>query len=311
MVARLALALIVGVGLTAGGYTAAQRYEASVQAALTAEQMGRVHDRAVARSRDLEQVLRETAMYYGERDVNLMSFEPRLMAISDHHPTFRVVTWLPVVQRADAPRFLAEIRRAIPDFAFREVNQQTGEIQGAGEALAYVPFLLLQPEHGNEMLRGVDLGNQKPLAEAMQRSYKIDGVSASAPTDGLPQGDTSLVLLHYVQRPEGFVGGVVEVDDLLDHWLADAPEGLVARLSDEQRGSVPLVEQEGFVAEQAQRFEVVLGGQRLGLWLSTTPDHQPLRKVLATAVLFAGVGVTLVLLALSLLGGGASARESR
>lgn len=311
MILRIALALTVGIGLTLGGATAASQYEAQLAASFQQEQVGRVQDRAVARARDMEQALRETAMYLSERDVNLMSFEPRLMAVSDQNPTFRVVSWLPVVQKGGADRFLAEIRRSIPDFAFREVDPETGEIRGAGEALAYVPFLLLQPEHGNGMLRGVDLGNQKLLAEAMQRSYQIDGVSASAPTNAFPPDqEPSLLLLHYVQRPEGFVGGVVQADTLLDHLMEGAPTGLVGQLSDEGRGSVELAAQPGHPGS-GDKSSVVLGGQRLSLTVAATPEYRPLGTVLVPAVLFGGVGITLVLLAMSLLGGGTAKQESR
>lgn len=313
MILRIALALVLGAGLTFGGVTAAQRYEDGIVERVRSEQVGRIHDRAVARSRDLEQILRETAMYFGERDVSLLAFEPRLMAVSDLNPVFRVVSWLPVVQRADAETFLAEIRRPIPDFALREIDPDTGAIRGAGDALAWIPFLLLQPEHGNDMLRGVDLGNHKALAETMQRTYQIDGVAASAPVTVFPpDGEPSFLLLHYVQKPEGFVGAILPAAPFLEHVMEGAPKGLVGRLVDVGRGTEPLVAQEGFVPETTSvAGQVVVGGRRLSLEVATTDAYAPVQRLLAPAVGFAGGGVTFLMLALTLLSGAPAREEAR
>ena len=313
MILRIALALVLGAGLTFGGTTAARHYEDGVVERVREEQVGRVHDRAVARSHDLEQVLRETAMFFAERDVSLLAFEPRLMAVSDLNPVFRVVSWLPVVKRDGAEQFLAEIRRPIPDFAFREIDPATREVRGAGDALAWVPFLLLHPEHGNDMLRGVDLGNHKALAETMQHTYQIDGVAASAPVDVFPpDGEPSLLLLHYVERPEGFVGAILPAGAWLDLMMTDAPKGLAGRLVDVGAGNQPLVAQDGFDPAAAQvAGQVVIGGRRLALEVASTEVYAPLQRTLVPAVGFAGAGVTFVMLALTFLAGGPSREEAR
>jgi len=302
MVVRIVLALVVGLGLMVGGYQGARALEASVVVQVRQMQVDRIQERARFRVGDLEQAIREAALFLTEREVNLMRFEPRLRVTHDDHPTFRAVAWLPLVQSADADEFLAQIRRKLPDFAIREMNPETGEVGPAGKALAYVPFLLVRPEHGNDGLTGIDLGNQPNLAEAMQLSYKIDNVSAAAASPLPPEEEPAILMLHYVRNPEGFVGGVVQVSTLLDHLMADAPEGLVGRLVDNTAGDRELAVQEGFTeGDQTVSGSVVVGGRRMVLDVAVTDAYRPLGLQLAPAVGFAGAGVTLVLLAMAIL----------
>jgi len=309
MIVRLGLALVVGLGLTVGGYQGARGLEASAQEQVMQLQARHVHEVGAFRVGDLEQALRETAVFVMEREVNLMNFEPRLRVAYDKNPAFRAVAWLPVVKNPEADEFLAQVRRTIPDFAFREMDPETGEIGPAGTALAYVPFLLMWPEHGNTELMGVDLGNQPHLAEAMQQTYRIDHVAAASASVLPPDDGRSFLMLHYVRSPEGFIGGILRVEDLLAHVMEGAPEGFAGRILDHTGGSEVLATQPGFVESDAVvGGSFVLGGRRMMFELAPTAAYDPLGLQLAEAVGFGGAGVTFVLLALALLG--APAKES-
>jgi len=310
MIVRIGLALFVGIGLTLGGYQGARALEASVEGQVQQLQAAQVHERAAFRVGDLEQAVREGAAYLTDREVNLMKFKPRLRMTYDHHQVFRAVAWLPVVQQADTDGFLAQVRRAMPDFTFRELDVATGEVRPAGKALAYVPFLMVEPEHGNEAIVGLDLGNQSNLADAMQLSYKIKDVGAASASVLPPDDGASLLMLHYVHDPEGFVAGLVRVDDLLAHVMDGAPAGLVGRLVDHTAGSETLATQEGFVdGASVMSGSFALGGRRMVLELTATDAYEPLGLQLAEAAGFGGAGVTLVLLAMALLAAPSSRDE--
>lgn len=296
---RVGLALVLGVALTAGAYKAAESFDASVQQRVYEEQVERVGQLAVERLRALETPIETLGLYAERRDVNVNQYLPEMKARQSKSTQYQALAWLPVVK--DRPLFEAEVNRYYPGFGVVEQNPQNS-LQPAGPAAAWVPFLLLQPDHGNDVLRGMDIGNQPRLAETMQETYQRMAPALS-PLHTFPGLDApAMLMLRYVPVPEGFAGGLITPDAIVAHVLAGRPAGLVASLKDDLTATELLTES-GFVAEGARRYSASVGGRTLTIDISAGPEYVAMDSGLSRSVLFAGAGVTVLMVGLGLLGG--------
>lgn len=294
---RVLVALVLGAVVTFGATRALDAAEQQVRAALFAERTERVLEGAELRADILHRLVEAMGLYAERRPVTGEALTPYLSALRASHDGFRATAWLPVV--TDRPTFEAQVNAISPGFEITEVTPE-GEVVRAGNARAWVPFLLVQPPIGNQMLRGLDIGNQQALAETMQRAH-LRGV-AMAPAQRFPGSeDPSFLLLRYVPDPESFMAVLLSSQALFDHLLDDRPDGLTARLTDQTVHEVVL-EEAGFDASRAQLRQINLAGRNLVLEVAPAPGYAPITLPGRQGILAAGAGLTLMLVALVLLG---------
>jgi hypothetical protein len=297
---RAVLALVLGLGVTAGAYFGAQSLEEGIQLRIFEEQVQRTGLVAMERMAAVTHPIETFGLYAERREINFGTFVPELKSRADSSETLRAMAWLPVVK--DRPLFEEQVGRYYQGYEIREQTPE-GDVKTAGPASAWVPVLLIEPGHTNDVLRGLDIGNQAVLAQTMQQTYMRHAPVVSPLFQFTGIDEPLMVALFYVPEPEGFAAALIEPDTLVDQVLLGRPEGLVARLVEEQTRSV-LVEEPGFVEEDAERFAVSMGGRTFSLDLARGPAYQPTQLNLALAAGFAGAGVTVLMLALALVGGG-------
>jgi hypothetical protein len=296
---RVGLALVLGVALTAGAYVAAQNFDASVQQRVLEEEMQGMGRLAEERLRGLDVPIDSLGLFAERQEVNVNQWVPELKSRQSKAEQFRALMWLPVVK--NRPQFEEEVQRYYRDF---QVTEQTpeGTVQPAGIAAAWVPMLLIQPDHGNDVLRGLDIGNQPALAEAMQESYRRFAPALSPVFPFANLDEPAMLMLRYVPIPEGFAAGLITPTAMVEHVLKGRPAGIAARLKDEQSQVIVLTEP-GFVEQGAYRYSAVVGGRTMTLDLSPTEAHQVAKTGLSTSVLLGGAGVTVLMVGLCLMGG--------
>jgi len=296
---RAVLALMLGLGVTAGAYVAGQRLEEGVEARLFEEQVGRVGQVAMARMAPTLDPVEKFGLFSERREVNAATFVPELKARQDNAPALRAMAWLPVVK--DRELFEKQVQRYYQGFEIREQTPE-GVVQTAGPATAWVPVLLIEPAEGNDILRGLDIGNLGPLAQTMQQTYVRHAPVASPLFEFTGVDEPMIVVLFYVPEPEGFAGALVDPRELLEHITDGRPQGIVGRITDDTTGTV-LITETGFSEEGSIRFASTLGGRTFSLDLSPSPDYQPTQVQAALPAAVGGVGVTLLMMALVLVGG--------
>ena len=297
---RAVLALALGLGVTAGAYVGAQRFQEAIQQRIFEEQVQRVGQVAVLRMQHVIDPVETFGLFAEQRQVNVSTFVPELKGRAERAEGLRAMAWLPVVK--DRPLFEQQIKRYYQGFEIREQTPE-GDVQTAGPATAWVPFLLIEPSYTNEVLRGLDIGNQSALSETMQQTYIRHAPVVSPPFVFTGIDKPLMVALYYVPEPEGFAAGLIDPNELLQTLMEGRPEGIQARLVEEQSRSV-LVTEPGFVEEGSERFAVSMGGRTFSLDLAKGPDYQPTQLNLAAAAVLGGAGVTVLMLALVLVGGG-------
>ena len=301
---RVVLALVLGAVATGGAWFALESMEGSVRQELFVEQSTRVSQVATMRIANVQQQVELLGIYAEERLVTGEAFTPYLTAMHSRYPLFRALAWLPVVNDREA--FEGQLGALQPGFQITEVDA-AGELQRAGDASAWVPFLLVQPKYRNEGLMGMDLGNQPVLAQTMQRSHLLVGV-AMAPAQTFPGApEPAMLLLRYVQRPEGFMGALLEPKSLFDHLAEGRPPGLRLRLENQTTSSV-LWEDEGFDATRSRATMLSLGGHTMVWSVSPGADYAPIVLLGRQGILAAGGGFTLLLVAFVLLGASGESR---
>jgi len=302
---RAVIALVLGLAVTAGAYMGAQALQEDVEARIFEEQVDRVGKVAISRLAHVVDPVETFGLFAARREVNAATFQPELQARSDTADALRAMLWLPVVKEREL--FEKQVQRYFQGFEIREQTPE-GVVQTAGPATAWVPILLVQPEHGNDVVRGLDIGNLGPLAQTMQQTYMKSRPVASVPFEFTGIDEPLILVLYYVPDPEGFAGALIQPDLLVDHALDGRPTGLVARLTDQTSGQVVL-EETGFVEEGSKRFPLAMGSRTYALDVAAAADYQPTQVQLALPAGLAGGGVTVLMLALSLLGGGKPAES--
>jgi hypothetical protein len=296
---RAVLALVLGLGVTAGAYVAGQRIEEDVEARLFDEQVQRVGQVATARMAGVLDPVESFGLFAELREVNAATFVPELKGRHDVAPALRAMAWLPVVKEREL--FEKQVQRYFQGFEIREQTAE-GVVQTAGPATAWVPFLLIEPEHGNDLLRGLDIGNLGPLAQTMQQTYMRHAPVASPLFEFTGIDEPVILVLFYVPQPEGFAGALVEPGKLVEVVTQGRPAGMVVRLTDDTTGTV-LLEEAGFAEEGSSRFATSLGGRTFSMDVAAGPDFEPTQLQLALPAGLAGGGVGVLMLALVLLGG--------
>ena len=159
------------------------------------------------------------------------------------------------------------------------------------------------PEDGHDILRGLDIGNLSSLAQTMQKTYQRREPVLSPVFTFTGIEDPLMTALYYVDDPEGFAAALLDPQQVVEVLLDGRPSGLVARLTDGQSGA-SLLEEAGFDASASERFTLNVGSRTLILDVSSSPDYAPTQMQLAVPAGLAGGGITLLMLALSLVGGG-------
>ncbi len=302
---RAVIALVLGLAVTAGATMGAQVLQEDVEARIFDEQVERVGLVAVSRMAHVVDPVETFGLFAARREVNAATFQPELKARSDTADALRAMLWLPVVKEREL--FEKQVQRYFQGFEIREQTPE-GVVQTAGPATAWVPILLVQPEHGNDVLRGLDIGNLGPLAQTMQQTYMKAAPVTSVPFEFTGVEEPLILVLYYVPEPEGFAGALIQPDVLLNTALEGRPAGLVARLVDQTSGQV-VTEEPGFVEEHSKRFALAMGRRTYSLDVAAGPDYQPTQVQLALPAGLAGAGVTVLMLALALVGGGKPAES--
>ena len=138
----------------------------------------------------------------------------------------KAMEWISKVEENDVILMEKEMRKTgIFDFSIREYSNPIDMSRGRE---VYYPILYADPIDQNGHNLGIDLGSSEIFNQAMQRAFTTGTVIASDPVPIVGNMDRRYQLRLFlpvfnVTRSDidGFVSGLIHVDDLVEHVLGD------------------------------------------------------------------------------------------
>jgi signal transduction histidine kinase/CheY-like chemotaxis protein len=194
-------------------------------------------------NRSIEEILSLAAFFNASEKVERLEFHGFSQSILSHSPGFVALEWIPRVPAAERRQFEESARQdGVLDYQITQRKEQ-GIMVPAEKREEYFPVYYLEPQEGNEMALGYDLGSNPARLEALQFSRDTGKPVATSRITlvqekkkqfafliCMPIYKSSLLINSVEARRKaihGFVLGVFRVDDLLDEALAVlSPQGI-------------------------------------------------------------------------------------
>jgi signal transduction histidine kinase/ActR/RegA family two-component response regulator len=191
----------------------------------------------------IEEITSLAAFFNASEKVERQEFQLFSQSILSRHSSFLAVEWIPRVPDAERLQHEESARQeGLLDYRITQREKQ-GVMVPAEKRDEYFPVYYLEPQKGNELALGYDLGSNPARFEALQSARDSGKMGASSRVT-LVQGKEGhfafLVFLPIYQKGSslltveerrmalrGFVLGVFRIDDLLEDALAVlSPQGI-------------------------------------------------------------------------------------
>ena len=230
------VAFVCGLLLTAVGYATASR--------LSREGLGRdFQELAEARITTIERVVGAhldvmqgvAALYDTSDDIRHSQFTTFVTPLLSRHPGILALEWVPRVPHKQRAR----LRRAAAFDGFTQFQiterAEDGRLRVAPERAEYFPVLFMAPHAGNQAALGFDLASDPLRHAALQLAMRTGETTATGQVElyEAPAARRGVLVFHpryqgpagrpLLERFEGFVLGVLQVDQLLAAPLALLP----------------------------------------------------------------------------------------
>jgi signal transduction histidine kinase/ActR/RegA family two-component response regulator/sensor domain CHASE-containing protein len=199
----------------------------------------------------IEELISLAAFFNASEKVERLEFREFSQSILKHHQGFLALEWIPRVPDSERRRHEASARQeGLSNYRISQREKQ-GVMVAAKKREEYFPVYYLEPQAGNELALGYDLGSNPTRFEALLSARDRGEPGATSRVTLVQEQEEHFAFLIYMpiykkgvpshsvaSRREallGFVLGVFRIDDLLKDALSVlSPQGINMYLFDKE-----------------------------------------------------------------------------